>query len=98
MDREVPRAERVAVSHPPDSSITKPADWFTTAIHRRFAADPSSAGGFEGQFCCRIEGATGGDWTCTIEATSIIVTQGLIAEPRFTLLATDEHFINLVSG
>ena len=58
----------------------------------------SAIEGLETVFHFDIEGANGGQFTIQVRDGKMEVMEGLEGEPRCTVKATDENFINLAIG
>jgi len=59
---------------------------------------PSAIEGLETVFHFDIEGEQGGLYTIRVANGKIKVEDGLLGEPKCVVRATDQNFINLVSG
>jgi putative sterol carrier protein len=59
---------------------------------------PSALEGLETVFHFDIEGERGGQYTISVANGNIKVENGLIGEPKCVVRASDDNFVNLVTG
>jgi putative sterol carrier protein len=60
--------------------------------------NPASIAGLETIFHFDIDGSQGGQYTIEVKDGKVNVADGLQGEPRCTVRASDENFINLATG
>ena len=59
---------------------------------------PSALEGLATVFHFDIEGGSGGQYTISVEDGKMKVEDGLVGEPKCVVRASDQNFINLVTG
>lgn len=59
---------------------------------------PAAIDGQETVFHFDIEGAEGGQFTIEVKDGKVVVSDGLLGEPRCTVRASDENFVKLAQG
>lgn len=60
--------------------------------------NPAAITGLETVFHFDIDGPQGGQYTIEVKNGQVLVTDGLHGEPKCTIRASDENFINLATG
>lgn len=60
--------------------------------------NPEAIAGQETVFHFDIDGPQGGQFTIEVKDGQVMVTDGLKGEPRCTVRASDENFVNLATG
>ena len=78
--------------------IEKPAEWFDNVLPQKVAANPASAGGFNGTFTFNLMGDNGGNWAVTLENSQCQVKRENVENPVFTITMKDEDFVKLMNG
>lgn len=59
---------------------------------------PSAIEGLETLFHFDLEGDIGGQFTIEVKGQKVMVTDGLIGDPKCVVRASGEHFIQLATG
>jgi putative sterol carrier protein len=76
--------------------VKTPSEFFDKVLPEKF--DPSKAKGFDAVIQMNISGASGGEWTVTLEDGRLNVSKSRSDHPTMAISMSDSDFVDLVNG